>query len=144
VNRGEADGIGFCLKESGIGAGDLDHCINGDASMERWAEDLLAEAGGAYKETTVSGSGLRIIGTAKGQDLQRKFTFNRKTGAGIELYRNTNRYITVSGLERGTCAALPPLDDLIDRLFSTTEFNDSVVLAVIIAKRNRTSSTPAG
>jgi hypothetical protein len=103
---------------SGIGAVDLDHCVNGDSNIEPWAEQLHAEAGGAYKETTVSGGGLRFIGTAEGEDLQRKFTFDRKTGAGIELYRNTNRYITISGLERGTCPALPPLDGLIDTLFS--------------------------
>jgi hypothetical protein len=53
----------------------------------------------------------------KGGNLQRKFTFNRKTGAGVELYRNTNRYITISGLERGTCPVLPSLDALIDTLF---------------------------
>jgi hypothetical protein len=34
------------------------------------------------------------------------------------IYRNTNRYITISGLERGTCPTLPPLDGLIDTLFS--------------------------
>jgi hypothetical protein len=118
VKRGQAEGIGFALMGSGIGAVDLDHCVNGDSNIEPWAEQLHAEDGGAYKETTVSGGGLRFIGTAEGEDLQRKFTFNRKTGAGIELYRNTNRYITISGLERGTCPALPPLDGLIDTLFS--------------------------
>jgi hypothetical protein len=117
VKGGQADGIGFVLMGSGIGAVDLDHCVN-DASIEPWAENLHTEAGGAYEETTVSGGGLRFIGTANGEDLQRKFTFNRKTGAGIELYRNTNRYITISGLERGTCPALPSLDGLIDTLFS--------------------------
>ena len=53
-----------------------------------------------------------------GRRLQRKFTFDRKTGAGIELYRNTARYITVSGLEIGECAALPPIDGLIDTLLA--------------------------
>jgi hypothetical protein len=118
VMRGEADGIGLSLMDSGLGAIDLDHCVNGDSSMEPWAEQLHAEADGAYKETTVSGSGRRFIGTAKGADLHRKFTFDRETGAGIELYRNTNRYITISGLEHGTCLALPSLDGLIDTLLS--------------------------
>jgi putative DNA primase/helicase len=90
---------------------------NDDSSMERWAEDLHAEADGAYIETTVSGRGLRIIGTAEGGYLDRKFRFGR-TGAGIEVYRNATRYITVSGLERGTCQALPPLDNLLDTLFA--------------------------
>ena len=47
----------------------------------------------------MSGGGLRIIGTGNDDKIQRKFTFDRKTGAGIELYRNTERYITISGLE---------------------------------------------
>jgi hypothetical protein len=119
VKRGQADGIGFALMGSGIGAVDLDHCVNGgDFNMEPWAAQLHAEAGGAYREITVSGTGLRFIGRAAGGDLQRKFSFNRRTGAGIELYRNTPRYITVSGLERGTCSELPPLDGLIDTLFN--------------------------
>jgi hypothetical protein len=123
VQCGDADGIGFALtrvselKDSGIAAIDLDHCINDDSSIERWAEDLHAEAGDAYRETTVSGTGMRIIGTAEGGYLDRKFRFGRK-GAGIELYRNATRYITVSGLEHGTCATLPSLDDLLDTLFA--------------------------
>jgi primase-polymerase (primpol)-like protein len=66
VKRGQADGIGFALMGSGVGAIDLDHCVNGNSNMEPWAEQLHAEAGGAYKETTVSGGGLRFIGTAEG------------------------------------------------------------------------------
>jgi hypothetical protein len=115
VKRGQADGIGFALMGSGIGAIDLDHCVDG-ARVDQWAEDLLDEGGNAYEETTVSGAGFRIIGTAQGGDLQRKFTFDRNTGAGVELFRNTRKYITMSGLERGSCDKLPPLDELIDRL----------------------------
>ncbi len=44
VMRGEADGIGLSLMDSGLGAIDLDHCVNGDSSMEPWAEQLHAEA----------------------------------------------------------------------------------------------------
>src|SRR5262249_11385197 len=116
VASGNADGIGYALMDSGIGAIDLDHCVDGNA-VDTWAEQLDEEASGAYRETTVSGAGLRVIGTATGADLQRKFTFNRQSGAGVELYRNTRRYITISGLERGSCAGLPPLDGLIDTLF---------------------------
>jgi primase-polymerase (primpol)-like protein len=109
VAAGNADGIGYMLLGSGIGAIDLDHVAeDGDSGkLKRWAEQLQAEANGAYQEVTVSGGGLRIVGTASGPDVQRKFTFDRQTGAGIELYRNTARYITVSGLEVGDCAELP-------------------------------------
>jgi hypothetical protein len=117
VQRGNADGIGYMLLGSVIGAVELDHVVEDD-KLVRWAEHLCAEASGTYQETTVSGAGLRIIGTASGPETHRKFTFDRRTGAGIELYRNTARYITVSGLETSQCAELPPLDHLIDTLLS--------------------------
>lgn len=117
VTAGNADGIGYMLLGSNVGAVDLDHVLDGDGKI-RWAEQVCTEANGAYQETTVSGAGLRIIGTANGPEVHRKFTFDRKTGAGLELYRNTARYITVSGLEINHCPELPPLDGLIDTLFA--------------------------
>jgi hypothetical protein len=118
VAAGKADGIGYTLLGSRIGAIDIDHCREPDGTVARWAEDLSNEANGAYREITVSGGGLRIIGTGNDDKIQRKFTFDRKTGAGIELYRNTERYITISGLEVSECASLPPLDSLIDKLLT--------------------------
>jgi hypothetical protein len=100
-----------------IGAVDLDHVVE-DAKLVRWAEQVCGEAEGAYLETTVSGAGLRIIGSASGPETHTKFTFDRRTGAGMELYRDTARYITVSGLQIGECAELPPLDGLIDTLLA--------------------------
>ena len=122
VQRGDADGIGYMLLGSGIGAIDLDHVIDSLGQPIRWAEQLCSEAEGAYQETTVSGAGLRIVGTTSGPETHRKFTFDRKSGAGIELYRDTARYITVSGLENSHCAALPPLDALIDTLLERHTF----------------------
>jgi hypothetical protein len=118
VRAGNADGIGYMLLNSNVGAIDLDHCVDRDAGakLDPWAQDLHEEATGTYQEVTVSGGGLRIIGTVNGPETHRKFTFDRKTGAGVELYRNTARYITVSGLQMGSCAALPPLDGFIDAL----------------------------
>ena len=52
------------LKDSNIGAIDLDHCVDKESTkLESWAEQLSDEANGAYQEITVSGGGLRIIGT---------------------------------------------------------------------------------
>ena len=119
VAAGAADGIGFMLLGSNIGAIDLDHCRDPESQkLDTWATQLQSEADGAYQEVTVSGGGLRIIGTVSGAEVHRKFTFDRKTGAGVELYRNTARYITVSGIEIGSCAKLPPLDLLIDRVLA--------------------------
>jgi hypothetical protein len=117
VTAGNADGIGFMLLGSDIGAGDLDHCRNPETgAVDPWAEALSVEANGAYREVTVSGGGLRVIGKVSGPEAHRKFTFDRNTGAGVEVYRNTARYITVSGLELGTCLELPPLDGFIDTM----------------------------
>jgi primase-polymerase (primpol)-like protein len=118
VQRGNADGIGYALHGSGIGAIDLDHVVDGEGQPIRWAAQLCSEANSAYQETTVSGTGLRIVGTTSGPETHRKFTFDRRSGTGIELYRNTARYITVSGLEKGHCAELPSLDELIDTLLA--------------------------
>jgi hypothetical protein len=119
VAAGNADGIGYMLKESNIGAIDLDHCVDTESTkLESWAEHLCSEANGAYQEITVSGAGLRIIGTVSGPETHRKFTFDRNTGTGIELYRNTARYITISGLQLGECSELPVIDGLLDTLFA--------------------------
>ena len=121
------DGIGFALPNSGIGAADLDYIHDPETGdVVRWAQQLVQEADGAYVEITPSGRGLRIIGRTLGPELQRRFTFDRKTGAGIELYRATNRYITVSGLEVGHCTELPLIDDFLDRMvdrFSSAGFD---------------------
>jgi primase-polymerase (primpol)-like protein len=104
-----ADGIGFMLKDSEVAAADLDHVRDASTGeLVDWAVRLCVEADnlGLYREVTVSGGGLRFIGLSQGDSLHRKFTFNRQSGAGIELYRNCARYITVSGLQEGSCQEL--------------------------------------
>jgi predicted P-loop ATPase len=118
VTAREADGIGYMLLMSDIVAADLDHSRNPETgNIDPWAAELIAEANGAYVEITVSGAGLRIIGTGNGPETHRKFTLDKQTGAGIELYRNTARYITISGNQLGRCDATPPpFDNSIDSL----------------------------
>ena len=54
VAAGNADGIGYMLKGSDIGAVDIDRCFDKDnAKLVSWAERLHDEAGGAYQEVTV-------------------------------------------------------------------------------------------
>jgi hypothetical protein len=120
VKSKAADGVGLMLKGAGLGAIDLDHCVDQTTAsgFVPWADQLHTEAAGAYQEITVSGGGLRIIGKTTGPEVQRKFTFDRKTGAGLEIYRDTARYITISALELGHCAELPPLDAFIDTLLA--------------------------
>ena len=66
----------------------------------------------AYHERTVSGTGLRILGTADYQELSPKFKLPELgNGAAVELFAGCNFYLTVSGNEIGSCAALPPIGD---------------------------------
>lgn len=128
VNKGKADGLGFCLLGTNIGAIDIDKCCtyNPDTQKyktEEWARKLCEDANGAYCERTVSGTGRRIIGLADGTDLQRKFKVPDSKFGEIELYRNTARYITVSGKMVGECEELPSIDDFLNILLTRYDGN---------------------
>jgi hypothetical protein len=119
VAAGFADGPGFMLRGSEVAAADLDQVRDAQTGeLLGWATRLCVEADqlGLYREITVSGCGLRFIGLSQGDELHRKFTFNRKSGAGIELYRNTARYITISGLQEGSCEDLGQIGPYFDQL----------------------------
>jgi hypothetical protein len=121
VAAGNADGIGYMLQNSPIAAADLDRVRDAQTGeLAGWAERLCVEADGLglYREITVSGCGLRFIGLSQGGELHRKFTFSRKTGAGIELYRNCARYITVSGKQQGSCEDLGQIGDYFETLLA--------------------------
>ena len=115
---GHCDGIGFMLKNSELGAIDLDHIRDSATGrVLRWAEELFAEAAnaGCYVEWTVSGTGARIIGIARGSELHKKITVNRKNGCAVEFYRHCDRYITISGLQiSGDYPGLPVTEQLPD------------------------------
>ncbi len=134
VAAGHADGIGFMLKDSELAAVDVDHVRDAQTGeLAGWSKPLCLEAEslGLYREVTVSGAGLRFIGLSHGSELHRRFTFHRTSGAGIELYRNTCRYITISGLQEGSCEELGQIDDYLDMLLarydvgSTFDFNNA-------------------
>jgi hypothetical protein len=119
VAAGLGDGIGFMLKNSEVAATDLDHVRDAQSGeLVGWAKRLCVEADslGLYREVTVSGCGLRFIGLSQGGELHRKFTFNRKSGTGIELFRDCHRFITVSGLQQGSCEDMGSIDDYLDIL----------------------------
>jgi hypothetical protein len=122
VTTGLADGIGYMLKNSEVAAVDLDHVRDAQTGeLTGWAEQLCVEADRLelYREITVSGCGLRFIGLSQqGSELHRKFTFDRNNGAGIELYRNCARYITISGLQQGPCQKMGQIGDYLDTLLT--------------------------
>ena len=111
----KADGVGFCLLNSGIGAFDLDDCRDKETGVvDAWAQELVARAG-SYAEVTVSGTGLRIIGRASGAKIHRKQKVPGANGATLETYRRAERYIVVTGdmLEESP-AVLADLDAVMD------------------------------
>ena len=117
------NGIGFNLLDCELGAIDLDKCRDPETgAIAAWALKFIERAPeDAYVETTVSGTGLRIIGTTSGASLHRKFEAGDGKGS-FELYRRpqTGRYITISGLAlpgRGN-APLPNIDALLDELLA--------------------------
>jgi hypothetical protein len=105
------DGIGFMLSDHG--ALDLDDCRDpGTGTVAPWAQALI-DRSNSYAEITVSGTGLRIIGTSAGEEVHRKWPV--ENGASLEAYRRTRRYITISGNPlNGATARLSNLDAVID------------------------------
>ena len=118
VLAGKGHGIGFALTKTKIGAVDLDCCRDAATGrIDTWAQELLDKAPDAYHEVTVSGQGLRIIGTTAGAPVHRKFSIPAgRERAAVEVYRGATRYITISGLEISRCAKLPNIDVLIDSI----------------------------
>jgi putative DNA primase/helicase len=87
------DGIGFMMADHG--AFDIDDCRDPETgAIHPFATELIAKAG-SYVEVTVSGTGLRIVGTATGEELHRKQPV--VDGVSLETYRRTKRYIIVTG-----------------------------------------------
>jgi primase-polymerase (primpol)-like protein len=104
VLAGKADGLGFAVKGRNIGGNDLDHCRDPETGMiAPWAREYCEQFPGAYTEVTVSGTGLRILGTSK-IHLASKFPLPEKgNGARIELFSDSNHYLTLSCNELGSC-----------------------------------------
>jgi hypothetical protein len=110
----EGDGISYVLApEDPFAAVDIDHVrdpITG--TIRSWAQRFLAKASHSYVEISPSGMGLRIWGTASGETLHRKFTFD---GSALELFRRTRKPLTVTGLQLGNSQVLGNIDALLDR-----------------------------
>jgi hypothetical protein len=117
VRDGRADGIGFALKDRNIGAVDLDHCRDPvTGQIAAWADDYVRRFPGAYVEATVSGKGLRILGTSALESFAPKFKLNSGNGAAVELFSNSHHYLTLSCNEIGGCTELLPIGDTMTAL----------------------------
>jgi putative DNA primase/helicase len=113
------DGIGFALLDTPFDCVDLDHCLDpATGRVDEWANVWLDAPNGTYVERTPSGEGLRIIGGAGDtQELHRKWPVpGARNRAAIEIYRNTARYITVTGIQVGECKELGQANGLLERI----------------------------
>jgi AAA domain/Primase C terminal 2 (PriCT-2) len=107
VHAGRADGIGVALKGRNLGGVDLDHCRDPETgNIDSQAEERLRQFPDAYAEITVSGTGLHILGISTLENFAPKFK-----QAGIELFSNSNHYLTLSCNEITSCRALPDIGD---------------------------------
>jgi hypothetical protein len=107
------DGLGFALLDTPFDVVDLDHCLDpATGQPDDWALVWLEEADGSYIERTPSGEELRIIGgSSTSAKLHRKWPIkDAREKAAIEVYRNCERYITVTGVQVGECKKLAQLD----------------------------------
>jgi hypothetical protein len=126
VTAGKAHGIGFCLTGTNIAAVDIDKCRNAETgAIDDWTQKLLDTAPNTYVEVTVSGTGLRIIGTADGPETHRRFNITGHKGAGVEVYRGATRYVTVSGFQHNRCNELANIDALIDGIVTEYDVADN-------------------
>jgi Primase C terminal 2 (PriCT-2) len=125
-------GVGFCLT-GGLVCFDLDRCRNAvTGEVAQWARDLIEacsrsitertniwtgepiiEGEGCYVEVTPSLTGLRIWGY--GCDRKIKYKRIPMPGEGVlEVFRGTNRYLTVTGAIFENCnGAFKNLDNVI-------------------------------
>jgi AAA domain len=116
VQAGHADGISYILtKDDPFGAIDLDHCRDKLCSIDVWAQNFMQAAVNTYQEITPSGEGIRIWGLADGEPLNRKFTLeiNGKKIAA-ELFRRTNKALTITGYRLNTVQQLTNIDKVFD------------------------------
>jgi len=100
------------LKGLDIGAVDLDDCHDPEkGETAPWAQEYVDRFPDAYVETTVSGRGLRILGTSTINAFAPKFKSQNGNGAGVELFSNSHHYLTLSCNALKHCDSLPPIEN---------------------------------
>jgi hypothetical protein len=117
VHAGKADGISYVLTENDpFAAIDLDHCRQESThSIDAWAQNFLDTGRHSYSEVTPSGTGCRIWGLAEGIPLHKKFSLQIDgKDVAVELFRRTNKALTVTGYKLDTVRTLTNIDRVID------------------------------
>jgi Protein of unknown function (DUF3987) len=138
VQAGHADGITYILtNQDPFAAADLDHCRDPHGSIDVWAMNMLEQALNTYCEVTVSGTGLRIWGTAAGGVLNRKFKLSTDSdGPALELFRCTHKPLTISGWDLRQGRALGNIDRLLNGAVPWAQRRRAAVAPTPIARGN--------
>jgi hypothetical protein len=116
VHAKRADGLTYILTaDDPFGAVDVDHCRNpATGTITGWAQQWLDQAIATYVEITPSGTGLRIWGTvAATAPLHTNDSLD--TGGRLELFRHSNKALTITGRQLGSCDRFSNIDALLDR-----------------------------
>jgi hypothetical protein len=117
VQAGHGDGISFILTaEDPFAAIDIDGCRNANTcSIDVWGQNFLDTARRTYTEVTPSGSGCRIWGLSDGHSLHKKFSLViDDKEVNVELFRRTNKALTITGYRLDTIRELANIDKVID------------------------------
>jgi hypothetical protein len=116
VQAGHADGLTYVLTaDDPFAAIDLDYCRDELGGIDIWAQLFLERGRNTYSEVTPSGAGCRIWGLANGEKLHRKFDLmiDGKPIAA-ELFRRTNKALTITGMKLDTIRELTSIDHVLD------------------------------
>jgi Protein of unknown function (DUF3631) len=132
-SEGGADGVAFALLGSGIAALDLDDCRDAGSDVLHEFGRRLVERCGSYAEITPSREGIRILGKGSGPKIHRKFAV--ANGASVEVYRNCERFITITGEQ---------ILHAPDRLADIDAVVDQVVTELDAAKRAKQQKQVVG
>lgn len=97
MERGGYDGLGVGVF-NGLGAIDIDHCVDENGALSDMAFDVLNMVQG-YTEFSPSGRGLRILFKATGfeYDKARYYINSQKLGLEVYIAGATQKYVTVTG-----------------------------------------------
>ena len=117
MQAGHVDGISYVLTaDDPFGAIDIDHCrCTITNSIDPWAQNYLEFGRSTYTEVTPSGTGCRIWGLADGAALNKKFKLKiDDKDIAVELFRRTNKALTITGYRLDHIHELTNIDELFD------------------------------
>jgi hypothetical protein len=114
------------------------NCVDAvEAASAALAANLLEQALHTYCEVTVSGTGLRIWGTAAGGVLNRKFKLSTDgDGPALELFRCTHKPLTISGWDLRQGRTLGNIDRLLNGAVPWAQRRRAVIAPTPLARGN--------